>query len=168
MTVATEVLQAYASVFAEALSNLQRIAVGDLIMLLTLGAIVGILLKSIGGNETTHHRRLWLVSYLASLQPGAKKNLVFALVLAVAGYLSIASLAAIPALQETTASPTEVSKEHLQTMLEKNRAETEALLASPGPAADPFESLKSGCTIPAPPRTPTPRPFPPRDHQRLA
>jgi hypothetical protein len=149
------VLSNCAEVFTSAFSNLRNFPLADLVLLLALGATLGTFLRTVESDNVDGRKQLWLFSYLASLSPAARKNATFALVLVIAGYLSVASLAAIPALQEPAAAPTEVSKERLQELLLKTKAEIGGVLANSGPGPNPtfatFEAWLSEV-----PKTPAP------------
>ena len=100
------------------------ISYSQLILMLAVWAMVALLLsaRSDGeGDDVTHVK-----SWLRSLDVPTRQNIVFFLIIALSGYLSIAAIAAIPGLLEPATASESVSVEFLDQQLTKALADSDA------------------------------------------
>ena len=114
----------------------------DLVLMLALWAVVALLL---GGPQVVAEagdaaqRKTWLQGLLGGLSQATRQNILFFVILVVAGYLSIAAIVAIPGLQETAAAPEAVSAERLKQNLDDSLAQMQVrmtpAISSTGPLA---------------------------------
>jgi ABC-type multidrug transport system fused ATPase/permease subunit len=135
------IVQAFTDVFASAISMLSAIPIGDVIIFLAVAVLAGTLFRIVN-RQSGPHPRLWITEKLVTMSPQQKTNLIFAIILFVAVYLSIASLAAIPALQETS-SPDQISKEKLSAVLTKAKQGTETAFKNYKPPESPLQEFEA-------------------------
>jgi hypothetical protein len=142
-TVAT-LIRGWTTLFSNALAALRQIPIREAVLMIAVGALCGLLLRP---SEERHpagaDRRpeLWLVHFFRTMSPRTRQNLAFFLILAIAGYLSIAAIAAIPALRESTAASAEISADKLKERLESLRKGSDASFVQPVYATNPFDKL---------------------------
>jgi hypothetical protein len=115
-------LQAWALALGDAYSaaGLSALPYHKLLLLATW-ALVAQLLAQVQvqrESEATPGRQRWLHLALGRVPAATRQNLFFFLILAVAGYLSVTSIAAIPGLQEAPSDMAEVSVEKLRQQLD--------------------------------------------------
>lgn len=120
--------------------KLRSFPFSDAIFMLTSWALLAQLLAASSSDSSEGGRpRLWLQSAYTRLSTTARQNLRFFVVLATAGYLSIAAIAALPGLLETPSTSAEVSVERLQDQLKINPQPPEFASVE---KANPFQVLE--------------------------
>ncbi|HEX5840285.1 MAG TPA: hypothetical protein VFY26_20775 [Anaerolineales bacterium] len=118
----------------------------QLVLMLAVWAVVAVLLSegpADEGDSRPEAFKLRLQSAIDGLGRTARLNIMFFLVLVLAGYLSIAAIAAIPGLQEPAVASEAVSVENLEDQLESSMTDSLATMTSqelPG-TNNPFASL---------------------------
>jgi hypothetical protein len=97
---------------------------------------------SLAVNSSGDDNQPLVLSKLRGIPPQVRKNFLFFLLLAVAGYLSIAAVAAIPGLQESAPASAETSPDSLKQYLDASLKATERAVSTELAQTDPFESLE--------------------------
>lgn len=131
----------WSMIFISALSALRDIPIRDGILMVASGALFGLFLRQTEQTAASGSRQFWLAAFFKSLTPRTRQNLAFFLILAIAGYLSIAAIAAIPALKESTTSD-EISVEKLKERLETASRESESGFVDLGSPPSPYEKVR--------------------------
>jgi hypothetical protein len=138
-------LSTWSQVFTSAFRVLWDLPIKDSILMLGAGAVFGLVFREverIAEPGSLRRKELWLAHYFRSLAPRSRQNLAFVAILAIAGYLSIAAIAAIPALTESPMVGSELSADKLKQRLESLREESERGLKELATPPDPFTRLR--------------------------
>jgi hypothetical protein len=143
---ANMLFRGWAKVFSVALGKLWNLPLRQGVLMIGLGALIGLLLRqteeAAAAPGTQSRRQFWVSNSFRSLDSTTRKNLAFFVIIAIAGYLSIAAIAAIPALRESSAPSAEISSQKLKERLETLRQESDASFVTMETRANPFEKLE--------------------------
>lgn len=129
--------------------DLNRFPFGDAVFLLTAWAVLAQVFATADAATDSGPARLWLQAAYARLSDAGRQNLRFFVLLAIAGYLSIAAIAAIPGLQGSSQAPPEVTAERLREHLTGEPREVDGKLGD----ENPFKILEAFLAEPPQPQT---------------
>ena len=140
----SEFIQAWTSALSDSLEGFgpSSISYSRLIIMLAVWTGVALFLSAPSSKDHTEGsgQKTRLQHTLNRLSPAAKQNIVFFGILLVAGYLSIAAIAAIPGLEESAVPSETVSLERLQQQLDEAFAEYQARIPQDLQLSDPFST----------------------------
>lgn len=146
-------IQAWALSFSKALNYFgpSYIPYSKLVLMLAVWTGIALLLSASTSKDKDRHEgaepETRLQHLIDHLSPTTKQNLMFFLILVLAGYLSIAAIAAIPGLEETAVPSEAVSAERLEQQLQdaltKSQARIPEQLQFSEPIATPTGILAS-------------------------
>ncbi|MFN7944777.1 MAG: hypothetical protein U0Z53_05460 [Blastocatellia bacterium] len=130
---------------ANVILSLEPVALpwGQLVLMLALWAVIARFLSPGAADQSgtaTGHWRIY--DALAGLRPVTRQNMIFFLVLALAGYLSVAAITAIPGLRQTSPEAEQVNPEKLKQQLEEVRQQAEINLNRELKSINPFTPLE--------------------------
>ena len=140
-------VQAWTSGISDSLNRFgpTYISYSQLILMLALWAAVALFLSAAPSkdkNEGAEHK-LRLQFALDRLSPTTKQNIVFFFVLVVAGYLSIAAIAAIPGLEEAAVPSEAIGVERLEQQLTEALTQSQSRIPQELQLSDPFEKTEA-------------------------
>jgi hypothetical protein len=121
--------------------NLAFLPYGSLVLMLALWAVISEFLRATKGPETDSGK-IWLYDAFTKLGQVARQNLYFFLALAIAGYLSVAAIIAIPEVRQAAPVSEKVSVERLQQQLDQAQQEAEFNFKRELNLGNPFSKLE--------------------------